>query len=151
MSKLLGALGLGLVGLVLAGNQARSWGDDKAATAAIVGTYKIVAGEEDGKKLPANELKGDVVTFGLDQVTGIDKDKKEIFVATYTLDTSKKPWVIHMKSVMAPRVGERAEGLLEKDGDNLKLIYALPGGKMPTSFSSQTKQHLFVMKKIAAR
>ena len=39
-----------------------------------------------------------------------------------------------------------AKGLIEKKGDTVKLIYALPGGETPTEFKTKEKQLMFVLK-----
>ena len=120
----------------------------KTGTNVLVGNYVILAGERDGKKLNEGEFKGSLVVFEENRVIGTDKEKKEFFGAIYTLDTSKKPWAIHMKST-APKGGLNADGLVHKDGDTVKLIYNLPGGAVPKDFTTKEKQHLFVLKKMA--
>ena len=49
----------------------------------------------------------------------------------------------------APKAGEKAAGVIEVDGDVVKLAYNLPGGEAPTDFKTGEKQHLFVLKKTA--
>jgi uncharacterized protein (TIGR03067 family) len=120
-------------------------GEDKTATP-LKGIYTIVKGEKDGKVIPTDRIKGSVVTFTEKKVYGTDKDRKEVFAATYTLDTSRTPWVIRMTGTM-PKKGEKADGIVEVDGDTLRICYALPGGKKPTGFKAGEKQHCFVLKR----
>ena len=47
-----------------------------------------------------------------------------------------------------PGEGEVARGLIEKDGETVRLIYALPGGMAPTSFETKAQQLMFVLKNI---
>lgn len=119
------------------------------------GVYTIVSGERDGKPIPEAEIKGATVRFTRGMVVATDKDRKEFFAATYTLDTTKKPWKIDMKSMMpekadptaaAPREPMTATGLVKKEGETLTLVYALPGGDAPTEFKTKAKQQMFVMK-----
>jgi uncharacterized protein (TIGR03067 family) len=121
-----------------------------------------VSGEEDGKAIPNDRLEGSVVVFTETTVMGSDKAKKEFFSATYTLDTSKTPWVIHMtsgspadkkKDTDDKKAAEKmsADGLIKVDGERVTIIYALPGGKAPTEFKTGDKQQMFVMKKKAAK
>ncbi len=119
--------------------------DEKKGAAKLEGTYTIVSGEKDGKAIPAEEIKGSVVHFGKDRITGTDKDKKEFFAATYTLDTTKTPWRIDMKST-TPKEAESV-GLVKAGKDTVTLIYALPGAPAPTDFKTVKGQHLFVMKR----
>jgi uncharacterized protein (TIGR03067 family) len=119
---------------------------EKPAAAPLEGGYAIVSGEKDGKAIPAERLKGSVVLFTADRVVGTDKDKKELFAASYVLDTTRTPWVIKMKSI-TPKEAE-AVGLIKKEGDTITLIYALPGTDAPKEFRTKDKQHLFVLKSL---
>ena len=49
---------------------------------------------------------------------------------------------------LGARVTEIARGLIQKDGDTVRLIYALPTGEVPAGFKTKEKQLLFVMKKV---
>jgi uncharacterized protein (TIGR03067 family) len=125
----------------------RSTAEDKSGMN-LAGNYTIVAGEREGQKETPEHIQGTAVTFTGNTVTVTDKDKKETYVATYKLDTSKNPAVIMMTEKTGPTKGERARGLIEKDGDTVKLIYALPGGEMPTGFDkTKDKQLMFVLKR----
>jgi len=133
--------------------------EDKTGPSALDGGYTIVSGERDGKAIPADEFKGAVVRFARGTVVGTDKDRKEFFAASYTLDTAKKPWKIDMKSIApakpdvsgdAPKDGMTATGLVKKEGNVLTLIYALPGGEAPKEFKTKAKQQMFVLKSFAA-
>jgi len=119
---------------------------DKFAVEApkLDGGYTIVSGEEDGKAVPADRIKGAIVRFNGDTITGTDKDKKEFFAAKFTVETDKKPWVIKIRST-EPKAAD-ASGLIKKEGDTVTLIYAKPGGAMPTEFKTKENQHLFVLK-----
>lgn len=119
-------------------------GDEKKATAALEGGYTIVSGEKAGKAIPEAEIKGSIVRFTGDKILGTDKDKKEFFSATYTLDTSKAPWVINMTS-KEPKEA-KATGLIKKEGDTITIVYALPGGEAPKEFKTREGQQMFVLK-----
>lgn len=118
--------------------------DEKDAALKLEGGYTLVSGERDGKAIPEEKIKGGIVKFTGDSIVATDKDKKEFFAAKYKLDTSSKPYKIWMKSTV-PAAGETT-GLVEKDGDTIKIVYALPGGKEPTEMKAGEKQHLFVLK-----
>jgi uncharacterized protein (TIGR03067 family) len=126
-----------------------AWADEDSPNAnKFQGTYTITAGERDGKALPEAEFKGSVIVVTKDKILGTDKDKKEFFACTYTLDTTTKPWVIKMTST-SPKAGEKSEGVAEVSGDTVKICYSLPGGKAPASFKAGEKQHCFVLKRSA--
>ena len=114
----------------------------------LVGGYTIVAGEKFGLKEPEERIKGSIVRFTEDRVVVLDKDKNEVYGATYRLEPSEGqgPCRITMTSKLASKEGEVAKGLIEKHGDEVRLIYALPGGPEPTEFKTKDKQLLFVMK-----
>lgn len=127
----------------------------KDPAVALEGAYTIVSGERDGKAIPEDEIKGSVVRFADGKVIGTDKNRKEFYAAAYTVDATKKPWKIDMKSVppakpdatgTTPRESVTATGLVKKEGETLTIVYALPGGDAPTEFKTKAKQQMFVMK-----
>ena len=112
----------------------------------LVGGYTIVSGEKYGEKEPAERIKGATVRITEDRIVVTDKDKTEVYGSEYKLDAGKSPARITMTSKLAPSEDKVAKGLIEKDGDTVRLIYALPGGDMPTDFKTKDKQLMFVMK-----
>ncbi len=118
----------------------------KDAAAALVGGYTVVSGEKYGEKEPAERVEGTSVRFTEDRIIVTDKDKTEVYGSQYTLDTSESPYRITMTSKLGPSEGKIAKGLIEKKGDTLRLIYALPDGEAPTEFKTKAKQLMFVMK-----
>jgi len=119
-------------------------GDDPRS---IQGRYELVAGEEDGKETPPDRIKGSAVLIDKDTIVGTDKDRKEFFSCSYTLDTSSKPWKITMVS-KAPKAGDKAEGVVKTEGDSVWICYAKPGGKAPMGFKTEEKQHCFKLKRV---
>ena len=126
---------------------------DKTITPeSLVGQYVITSGEKEGVKEPDERIKGTTVTFTKEKVIVADKDKKEIYSASYTLDTTTTPCEITMTSQVKDSVGEIARGLIQKDKDDdkvVRLIYALPTGEIPKEFKTKEKQLMFVLKKQA--
>lgn len=117
----------------------------------LAGAYHIVSGERSGQPIPAERLRQINVRISKDKFTTLDQAEKEIYVATYTIDKSKTPWRISMTATVTPdkTQGVTAHGLIEQKEDNVRLIYALPGGAEPTSFKTADKQQLFVLKRAA--
>ena len=121
---------------------------DKASDSLkLEGDYTIVSGEKFGQKEPEERIKGTMVHISADKISVTDKDKKETFVASYTVDTTIKPHLVTMIA-LAPKKGVVAKGLIEKEGDTVRLIYALPDGDLPKEFMTKDKQLLFVMKSV---
>jgi len=139
--SLLGLLALGLTTARLA-TAADKDGEE------LAGGYTIESGEKFGVPEPEERIKGSTVRITEDRVVVTDKDKKEVYGMSYVLDTATKPWKITMTAKLGPSEGTVAKGLIEKKGDTVRLIYALPGGEMPTDFKTGEKQLMFVMKNV---
>jgi uncharacterized protein (TIGR03067 family) len=122
---------------------------DKTCTPkSLVGRYAIVSGEKEGAKEPEERIKGTTVTFTEKTVVVADKEKKEIYSASYKLDTTTNPCDITMTSRVESSGGEIARGLIQKEGDTIRLVYALPTGEVPVAFKTKEKQLMFVMQKL---
>jgi uncharacterized protein (TIGR03067 family) len=113
------------------------------------GNYKLVSGERDGHPLPPDHIHDTVVRFTGDSVVVTDKDDHETYAASYKLDAAR-PGKITMTATAAPNAGAVAEGLIEKQGNTVRLIYALPGKPAPTEFRTKAGELLFVMEKRTA-
>lgn len=122
---------------------------DTPKAADLTGEYRIISGERNGNSLDPKELDA-VITIRDITITAYDKDRKETFSATYTIDTVRKPWQITMTSIKAPEAGVVAKGLIDIDQDRVRLIYALPKGQTPTDFKAGEQQHMFVLAKTEA-
>ena len=154
-------LTLGLATILTLG--ASAFADDKkkpnpsGAPEDLIGGYTVVAGEKYGEKEPAERIEGVTVIIAKDGIIVRDKEKKEVYAQTYKLDTSSTPWKITMTTKITPydqeKGGEKkdesehvSQGLIEKDGDTVKIIYALPGTPAPKEFKTTSKQLMFVLK-----
>lgn len=145
---------LGLATILLF--QTSAFSDDKPPSkisgepAGLLGGYTIVSGEKYGLAEPAERIEGITVRIADDAIVVLDKDKKEVYAQTYKVDTKSTPWKITLKSKITPYKQEggetEAKGLIQKDGDTVKIIYALPGGETPTGFKTKEKQLMFVLK-----
>jgi uncharacterized protein (TIGR03067 family) len=158
MNKLLPTLAVFAAVCGLASAEDKTKPGDKPP--ALNGSYTIVSGEENGKPIPKERIDGAIVVFTDKTIVGTDKDKKEFFSATYTIDSSKTPWVITMTDARRgakpddkkaddkkPAEKQSASGLIKVDGEMVTVIYALPGGKTPTEFKTADMQQMFVMKR----
>ena len=124
--------------------------NDSGAPDELLGSYKLVAGERYGEKIQPERVEGVTVRIAKDGIVVVDKDQKEVYAQTYTLDTATRPWKIVMTSKITPfskgKEEQVAKGLIEKTGDTVRLIYAIPGGETPTEFKTTEKQLMFEMK-----
>jgi uncharacterized protein (TIGR03067 family) len=115
--------------------------------AKLVGTWNYVSAEKNGEKVPEDRLKMQSVIFTKDKLTLKSQDS---FVLKYTIDTKKKPATIDLEIVEGPfAVGEKTQGIIELNGDELKICYAVPGGPAPAKFDGKegTKAHYMVLKR----
>jgi uncharacterized protein (TIGR03067 family) len=124
-------------------------GRDEPVTAAMLaGTYRIVSAQKGDEKTPPDKLEGNIVTFTENTIVALDADEKQTYAAKFTLDTSKSPTVISMVSTIPEHKGASANGLIHRDGETVKLIYALPDeGEMPSEFKAGKGQRLLILKK----
>jgi len=157
--RLATAMGMGL--LLLAGSgraqETKKTVERAEATATksddsgLVGHYEIVSGEDAGKAVPEEHIKGSTVRITADTIVVVDKDDKEAYVAKYALDTASKPYKITMTETGGPRgrKGEKAVGIIQAEGDTARLAYAYEGGIVPTEFKTRSggKQLMFVLKR----
>jgi uncharacterized protein (TIGR03067 family) len=116
----------------------------------LEGTWKITEGTKNGTKVEEANLKGEVI-ISKDKVTIKGPDMTHVMA--FKLDATKSPVEIDMEGKEGPAAGSKAEGIIEVDGDTLKLAYStnIPGfdGKRPTKFEStkDNKAFYFVLKK----
>jgi uncharacterized protein (TIGR03067 family) len=141
------ALWLAGCAVVLAVSSVAADDKDTIDPAKMVGTWKYVSGEKNGEKVDADRLKDQTVIITKDKIT---LKGEQTFVMKYTIDAKKKPAAIKMEMTESPfGAGATAEGIVEVDGDNLKMCYAQQGGAAPTKFATKegSNQHLFVLKR----
>lgn len=121
---------------------------DSPKVANLTGEYRIISGERNGTPIDQKELSDATITIRDTTITAYDKERKETFAATYTLETKQTPWQITMISTKAPEVGVITKGLIDVHQNSVKLVYALPNGQPPTDFKSGEHQQMFDMVKI---
>lgn len=108
-----------------------------SSVSGLLGSYTLIGGAKDGQQLPPERVQGSTVRITENTITTFDKDKKETYAVNYTIDTHQKPWKVTITSTVAPVKGEVAQGLIQKDGDTVKLIYAVRGGTAPDDFTTE--------------
>ena len=88
------------------------------------------------------------VTITDDKIVTLNKDNAQVHAGSYRLDPEKKPTGIHMISTMPESEGAKAFGLIEMNGDTVKLIYTLPTGKIaPTEFKTRQGQIMITLQR----
>jgi uncharacterized protein (TIGR03067 family) len=107
------------------------------------GTWTFESSETGGKAIPADELKGIVVTFEGDKHT-VKKGDEVIQVGTQKLDPSKSPKTIDVTMTEGPNKGAVMLGIYEIDGDTLRVCFDPQGKTRPTEFKSTLGSENFV-------
>jgi uncharacterized protein (TIGR03067 family) len=78
------------------------------------------------------------------------KSSDATFVMKYKLDTKAKPVGVSLEITEGPiGVGAKSNGIIELNGDDLKICYASDEGAAPKTFEAKegSKYHLFVLKR----
>ena len=120
--------------------------DEKKFDAAkLEGNWEYKSGEKNGAKVEGDAIK-QKVKITKDMITVGEGDAR--FEFKYTLDTKKDPVAIDMTMTKSPFNMElKAKGIIEFDGDDVKLCYnPSADGDRPAKFDG-AKNHLFVLKK----
>jgi uncharacterized protein (TIGR03067 family) len=113
-------------------------GEKKGAKQGRDGTWVVVGMEQDGMKLPADDveklnikltIKGDSYTV---TVAGKESDK-----GTSKIDVKKKPNTADIKSEDGANKGKTILAIIEIDGDSMKACYDMEGKSRPTAFSTK--------------
>ena len=84
--------------------------------------------------------------FTGNKLVGANKDGSEFLVAEYTLDAAKTPCAIVIKPTAGTDKGKELNGLIERKDDQIRVIYATPGGEKPTEFKSKEGQVMYTLK-----
>jgi len=111
----------------------------------LTGGYTLVSGERDGHPIPHAHVADTVVRFTADAVKVTHVARGDAYAASYVLDESSQPCKVTMTATAAPGSGDVALGLIDQQGDTVRLIYALPGKPCPTGFTTRPGELLFVM------
>jgi hypothetical protein len=123
------------------------------AAAILSGDYTLTGGEKYGEPIPPSHLEGSTARIADNAIEVSDHEKNHIYAATYEILTGDPvgPWKIRMTSKVAPEAGDReqtVEGLIEKRGRVVRLIYALEGEPAPTGFKTGPGELMFEMKSV---
>ncbi len=117
----------------------------------LIGTFKLVAGNNGGKEIPKDRLNGQV-RIAKDVMTTYDADHKEVYVVRYNIDREGEPARIAMtvtSSSQPGSVGMKGRGLVKVEGKKLTLIYDYKSEEFPSDFEPKgDTQNRLVMERI---
>jgi uncharacterized protein (TIGR03067 family) len=101
----------------------------------LEGVWVLESQEVGGKKVTAEQLKAETITFLQDRWARKRGDEF-IAVGTLKLDASKSPKTIDIKATDGVGKGTVALGIYELDGDTLKECFDPDGKERPTEFKT---------------
>jgi uncharacterized protein (TIGR03067 family) len=107
------------------------------------GVWTFESSKSGGNELPADGLKGLIITFEGDKHT-VKKGDEVIQVGTQKLNPSKSPKTIDVTMTEGPSKGTVMLGIYEIDGDRLKVCFDPQGKMRPTEFKSAPGSENFV-------
>ena len=104
----------------------------------LQGTWQLVSGVVDGKKLPDKEVKNTQIiikdnTFVLPNASGVGTSPK----GTFIINPNSDPKQVDSTATDGPNVGKVSLGIYEFEGDSQKTCFGTPGGAPPTELSSK--------------
>jgi len=104
----------------------------------LQGTWQLVSGVVDGKKLPDKEVKNTQIiikdnTFVLPNASGVGTSPK----GTFIINPNSDPKQVDSTATDGPNVGKVSLGIYEFEGDSQKTCFGTPGGARPTELSSK--------------
>ena len=109
---------------------------------AIVGNWKVVAGQRSGEKIPAERLPPSI-KITKKEIT-IPTGDAEPFVFSYKIDSSKSPATIDLKIEGGPVPEGQAVGILKFEKKKLVLCYESTGQKRPKEFKTKADDGCFM-------
>jgi uncharacterized protein (TIGR03067 family) len=123
--------------VVTAGLLVAAGGKDDAASADVKklqGTWRLVSGVNDGKKLGAKAIEGSRLTIEGNKHT-VEVGGKT-YKGTHKLGADKKPKTIDITDTEGPFKGRKVLGIYEVDGDEFRICYHPAGKERPKDFTA---------------
>jgi uncharacterized protein (TIGR03067 family) len=117
--------GLLVLAVALAAAADKPKPDEKAELAKLQGTWKVVSVEEDGKPLPAEEVRGWSLTVEGPNYTF--RNGREAVEGTYKLNPLQNPGAIDATRGSGAAKGKTLWGIYRVAGDDLKICFNKPG------------------------
>jgi uncharacterized protein (TIGR03067 family) len=114
----------------------------------LVGDWTVLSGQENGKALPAEKVKGKRVVITKDTIT-VHEENNQKRVMSYKLDATANPKQIDMTTTEGSDKGKTSHGIYALEGDSLKICFAQPGHERPKDFTTKegSNDMMFVMKR----
>lgn len=112
---------------------------------ALQGAWRVVASEQDGAKVPADDLKGLALIFKDDSIHVQEGGKSEEKFG-FRLDPSKSPREIDLTVKFGPNKGRVDRAIYEFDGTTLRIcIQSNKDAARPRTFSTKAGSNLWLV------
>jgi uncharacterized protein (TIGR03067 family) len=110
--------------------------DVKAELAKLQGTWRATAAEEDGRPLPADDVRGWTLTIEGAKYT-FRPGEGEAVQGTYTLNPLQNPGAIDATRTSGDDKGKALWGVYRVEGDELRICFNKPGEQVrPKAFKT---------------
>lgn len=115
--------------------------DNEKVLKAMAGTWTFESHVMAGEKAPADLLKSMVITFDGEKFA-VKMGDKVAQAGTHTVGTAKKPHTVDAVVTEGEGKGTTMKGILELDGDTLKVCFDTSGKTRPEKYESPAKSEL---------
>jgi len=119
---------------------------DPAERSKVEGQHAIIAVERDGRARDEANFKGSTLRFSDGKLVGANKDGAEFMTADYTLNDDKNPSAVTLKVTSGSNKGKELQGLIDRNDNTIRLIFANPGGDRPTEFKTRENQTMYTLR-----
>jgi uncharacterized protein (TIGR03067 family) len=114
-------------------------------TAALQGAWKVIGSEQDGEKVPADDLKDLFLIFKGDAIYIREGGKSEEKFS-FKLDPARKPKHIDLTIQFGPNKGKVDRAIYELDGSRLRIcIQSSKDAPRPSDFSTKSSGKLWLV------
>ena len=139
---------MGLVVSLLVGANALTQDAPKNAEA-LQGTWKLSAGEADGKAIPEKEIKDGKLVIKGEHYT-VTLPGRGTVKGTQKLDPAKEPKTIDIMDASGPNKDKTCLGIYELKGDEFRVAFAPPEKARPRKFATvpDSGQWMHVWKRV---
>jgi uncharacterized protein (TIGR03067 family) len=119
----------------------------------LLGTWQMVAGENDGARASDRSVREHTFTFAADGTYSTAAGDKLLSIGSYALDPQKTPKTVDFKSTSGALSGQTLYGLYDLTGDELKFCYCVTGSDRPSTISAESGSGhvLMIYKRVAER
>ena len=101
----------------------------------IEGTWKMIAGEQNGQDEPEDDIQRSTLEIVGDQHTVTVGDA--ILTGTHTLDIAQTPMTIDSTDTAGPFEGMSLKGIFKLEGDVLSICFGGPDAERPSEFTTK--------------